>query len=109
MLLNLKVKGQAVWRTIYVLPTLMPAVAMAILWTWIMNPKLGIVNHLLSLVGIKGPLWFADPAWAKPAIILMQIWGVGFTTILYLAALQGVPVELYESAEIDGANSFRKF
>jgi multiple sugar transport system permease protein len=109
MLLNLKIRGQAFWRTIYVLPTLMPAVAMAILWQWILNPKLGIVNHLFSLVGIKGPLWFTDPAWAKPAIILMQTWGVGFTTILYLAALQGVPTELYESAEIDGANSLRKF
>jgi multiple sugar transport system permease protein len=109
LLLNLKIKGQAIWRTIYVLPTLMPAVASALLWQWILNPKLGIVNHLFSLVGIKGPLWFTDPLWAKPAIILMLTWSVGFTTILYLAALQGVPNELYEAAEIDGAGSIRKF
>ena len=98
LLLNLNIRGQAIWRTIYILPTLMPAVASALLWQWILNPKLGIINHLLSLIGIKAPLWFTDPTRAKPAIILMLTWSVGFTTILYLAALQGVPTELYESA-----------
>ncbi|NLE45287.1 MAG: sugar ABC transporter permease [Chloroflexi bacterium] len=109
MLLDLKVKGQAVWRTIYVLPNLMPPVVMAILWNWILNPRLGLVNNMLASVGIKGPLWFASPAWSKPSMILMLTWGVGFMTILYLAALQGVPQELYEAAEIDGAGRMRKF
>jgi multiple sugar transport system permease protein len=109
ILLNLKIRGQAVWRTIYVLPTLMPAVAMAILWNWILNPQFGLVNHLLKIFGIKGPLWFQSPLWSKPSIIIMQTWAVGFMTILYLAALQGVPQELYESAEIDGAGAMRKF
>lgn len=109
LILNLKIRGQAVWRTIYVLPTLMPAVAMAFLWSWILNPQLGLVNHLLKLIGIKGPLWFNSPLWSKPSIIIMQTWAVGFMTILYLAALQGVPKELYESAEIDGAGSVRRF
>ena len=109
MLLNMKIKGQAIWRTIYVLPTLMPAVAMAILWNWILNPQLGLANHLLDLIGIKGPLWFASPVWSKPSIILMQVWSVGFMTVLYLAALQGVPEELYESAMIDGAGPLRRF
>jgi multiple sugar transport system permease protein len=109
LLLDLKVRGQAIWRTIYVLPTLMPPVVMAILWNWILNPNLGLVNNVLKMVGIKGPLWFASPVWSKPSIIIMQTWAVGFMTILYLAALQGVPSELHESAEIDGAGSLRKF
>jgi multiple sugar transport system permease protein len=109
MLLNMKIRGHAIWRTIYVLPTLMPAVAMAILWNWILNPQLGLVNHLLGLVGIRGPLWFASPAWSKPSVILMQTWSVGFMTVLYLAALQGVPHELYEAAMIDGAGQLRRF
>ena len=109
MLLNLKIKGQAIWRTIYVLPTLMPAVVMALLWNWILNPNLGIVNNALKVIGIKGPLWFASPVWSKPSIIIMQVWAVGAMTIIYLAALQGVPQELYEAAELDGAGRWRKF
>lgn len=109
LLLNLKIKGQAIWRTIYVLPNLMPAVVMAILWNWILNPRLGLVNNMLKAVGIKGPLWFASPEWSKPSMIIMLTWGVGFMTILYLAALQGVPKEMYEAAEIDGASSIQRF
>lgn len=109
LLLNLKVRGQPIWRTIYIVPTLMPPVAMAILWNWILNPKLGIVNNWLDAIGIKGPLWFASPDWSKPSLIIMQVWAVGAMTIIYLAALQGVPHELYEAAEIDGASTLRKF
>jgi multiple sugar transport system permease protein len=109
LLLNLNVRGQPIWRTIYIVPTLMPPVAMAILWNWILNPKLGIVNNWLAAVGIKGPLWFASPDWSKPSLIIMQVWAVGAMTIIYLAALQGVPHELYEAAEIDGAGGLRKF
>ncbi len=109
LLLNLKIKGQAVWRTIYVLPTLMPAVVTAILWNWILNPNLGLVNNLLKLLHITGPLWFASPLWSKPSIIIMQTWGVGSMTIIYLAALQGVPQELYEAAELDGAGTWSQF
>ncbi len=109
MLLNLKIRGQALWRTIFVLPSLMPVVATALLWIWILNPQFGVVNNILKYFGIRGPLWFASPQWSKPSIILMQIWGVGSTTIIYLAGLQGVPQELYESAELDGANSLRRF
>jgi multiple sugar transport system permease protein len=109
LLLNLKIRGQAVWRTIYVLPTLMPAVVLALLWNWILNPQLGIVNNLLKQVGIRGPLWFASADWSKPSIVIMQLWAVGFMTILYLAALQSVPQELYEAAEIDGAGHGRRF
>ncbi len=109
MLLNLKIRGQAAWRTIYVLPSLMPAVAGTLLWLWILNPRFGVVNNLLAAFGIKGPLWFTNPAWSKPSLILMQVWGVGSTTIIYLAGLQGVPQELYESAELDGAGVWQQF
>jgi multiple sugar transport system permease protein len=109
MLLNLKIRGQALWRTIFVLPSLMPVVATALLWIWILNPQFGVVNNILKYFGIRGPLWFASPEWSKPSIILMQVWGVGSTTIIYLAGLQGVPQELYESAELDGANSLKRF
>ena len=109
LLLDMKIRGQAIWRTIYIVPTLMPPVAMAILWNWILNPKLGIVNNWLAAVGIKGPLWFASPDWSKPSLVIMQVWAVGAMTIIYLAALQAVPAELYEAAEIDGASGPRKF
>jgi multiple sugar transport system permease protein len=109
LLLNLQIRGQVVWRTIYILPTLMPAVALALLWRWILNPELGLVNNTLKAIGITGPLWFASPAWSKPSIIIMQMWAVGSMTIIYLAALQGVPQELYEAAEIDGAGPLQKF
>jgi len=109
MLLNIKIHGQALWRTVYILPTLMPPVALALLWRWMLNPELGLVNNALRSIGISGPLWFADPLWSKPSIILMQLWAVGAMTVIYLAALQGIPHELYEAAEIDGAGRLQRF
>ena len=107
-LLNQKLKGQAFFRTIYVLPTIMPAVAASILWLWIFNPKLGLVNIMLSAIGIDGPTWFHDPTWSKPSLIIMLCWAVGSTTIIYLAGLQNIPEELYESASIEGAGGIAK-
>ncbi len=109
LLLNANIRGQFIWRTIYILPTLMPAVALALLWRWILNPELGLLNNTLESLGIRGPLWFASPDWSKPSIILMQLWAVGGMTIIYLAALQSVPQELYEAASIDGAGPFQRF
>lgn len=109
LLLNLPVRGVALWRTIYVLPTLAPQVVLVMLWGWMLNPELGIVNNLLEVVGIQGPLWFASPNWSKPSIIITQLWAVGSMTIIYLAALQGVPRDLYEAAEIDGAGRWSRF
>ncbi len=102
-LLNLRVRWQNTFRTIYFLPYLMPPVAAALMWTFILNPRFGLVNSLLSLVGITGPPWLLSPLWSKPALILMGVWSLGSATLIYLAALQDVPRELYESAEIDGA------
>ncbi len=104
-LLNLKVPGLSVWRTLYYLPSVTPAVAGAILWGIIFNPSFGIMNWFLSLIGIKGPGWLSSQQWALPAMIIMSLWGVGGGMVIYLAGLQGIPTALYEAAEIDGANS----
>jgi len=108
MLLNLKVRGQSFYRTIFYLPTIVPFVASSLLWLWIFNPQYGLINTLLWYVGIRGPGWLGDPAWAKPALVIMLLWGVGNWMIIYLAGLQDVPQELYEAAEIDGARWWDK-
>jgi multiple sugar transport system permease protein len=107
-LLNLKVPGLPVWRTLYYLPSVTPAVAGAILWGIIFNPSFGIMNWMLSLISIKGPGWLSSQQWALPALIIMSLWGVGGGMIIYLAGLQGIPTTLYEAAEIDGANGFQR-
>ncbi len=109
MLLNVKTPGQTIYRTIVFLPSLVPAVASAMLWLWIFNPKLGLVNTLLHNIGLSiTPGWFGSPDWAMPALILMSFWGVGNTVVIYLAGLQDVPRELYEAAELDGAGTWQK-
>lgn len=114
MLLNAKVKGMTWYRTIYYLPSIVPVVASAILWIWVLNPEFGIVNAawrstLTGWFGINAPGWLAAPEWAKPALILMGLWGAGGGMILWLAGLQGIPQSLYEAADIDGANIWQKF
>ncbi len=107
--LNTKVIGAPIYRTIYFLPTLVPSVAAAVLWMWILNPQYGLINSMLYKLGINGPGWIADPKWSKPSIILMGIWGgVGRPVVIYLASLQDIPQQLYEAAEIDGANVWAK-
>ncbi|NLV91066.1 MAG: sugar ABC transporter permease [Firmicutes bacterium] len=108
LLLNQNVGGMAVYRTVYYLPSIVPIVASSIVWMWLFNPYYGVINALLELVGIQGPGWIADPAWSKPALIIMSLWGVGNATLIYLASLQDVPVSLYESAELDGASAWHK-
>ncbi|MGC4030340.1 MAG: sugar ABC transporter permease [Tepidisphaeraceae bacterium] len=109
MLLNAKIKGQSVYRTIVFLPSLVPAVASAMLWLWLFNAKLGLINLALRTIGIaEPPAWLAEPTWAMPALVLMSLWGVGNTVVIYLAGLQDVPRELYEAAEIDGATAWKK-
>lgn len=106
------ISGFKVFRALFYVPSLTPVVAMAILWRWLLNPKLGPVNYGLKvLFGIKGPMWLGDPSWAIPALVLMGLWaGLGGNRMLiFLAGLQGVPRELYEAAAIDGASSWRRF
>jgi multiple sugar transport system permease protein len=108
MMLNTKIPGQSLFRTIIFLPSLVPIVASAMVWMWMFNSKLGIMNNLLGKIGIEGPAWLDDPKWAMPALALMSLWGVGYTVVIYLAGLQDVPRELYEAAEIDGAGLWRR-
>lgn len=107
-LLNQKVPGLAFWRTVYYLPSVIAGVAVAILWLLIFNPRFGILNWLLSLIGIDGPGWLSSPDWAVPALIIMSLWSVGGGMIIYLSGLQSIPTALYEAAELDGANSFQR-
>lgn len=108
MLLNTKVRGLSFYRTIFYLPTIVPFVAASLLWLWIFNPQYGLFNTLLWFIGIQGPGWLGDPAWAKPALVIMNLWGIGNWMIIYLAGLQDVPQELYEAADIDGATTWHK-
>jgi multiple sugar transport system permease protein len=118
LLLNQKVRGQAFFRTLFYVPSVMPIVATSILWLWMLNPQYGMINlflewtrldAVLSFFGFKVPIgWLADPAWSKPGLILMSLWGVGNATVIFLAGLQGVPAELYEAAELDGASAWQK-
>jgi multiple sugar transport system permease protein len=113
LLLNVEVRGRAVFRTIFYLPSIVPIVASSMLWLWIFNGQYGILNWFLEpvcrLFGTSPPAWLGDPAWSKPALILMSVWGVGNSMVIYLAGLQDVPKELYESAAIDGASPWRRF
>ncbi len=109
MLLNNKVRLQGLFRTLYFLPSVVPAVAAALLWRWFLNPDYGPVNEFLWKFGINGPGWLADPTWSKPALILASLWGVGGSMVIYLAGLQNVPVPLYEAADLDGANRWQRF
>jgi multiple sugar transport system permease protein len=109
LLLNQKIPGMSVFRTLYYLPAITPAIAASILWLWLLKGDWGLINTFLRFFGIKGPAWLADPVWAKPALVLMSLWGVGGAMIIYLAGLQGIPKELYEAGEIDGANAIQSF
>lgn len=108
LLLNNRVRGIAVYRTIFFLPSLIPVVASSILWMWMYSGESGIINSLLAHIGITGPAWLSDPAWAKPAIVLMAVWGSGHAMVVFLAGLQDVPIALYEAAVIDGAGFFAR-
>lgn len=108
VLLNLKVRGQAFYRVVYFLPSIVPTVAGTILFLWLLNPQVGLVNTLLAQIGVDGPNWMADPSWSKPALILLGMWGMGGTIIIYLSGLQDVPQSLIEAAELDGANWFQR-
>lgn len=118
MLLNLRLRGLAVYRTIFFLPSIVPVVASSVLWLWLLNTQDGLINLVLAPLceainaaagtDLQPPGWLTEPEYVKPALILMAMWGVGGTMILYLAGLGDVPKQLYEAAEIDGAGPWRK-
>jgi multiple sugar transport system permease protein len=109
LLLNQKLRGIGAFRTVYYLPSVLSGVAYVVMWMWMFNPQHGLINTLLSYAGIQGPRWLLDPKWALSALIMMSLWGVGRSMIIFLAGLQDIPVVLYEVAEIDGANRWNKF
>jgi multiple sugar transport system permease protein len=102
-------KAAGFFRTAFYMPSITPAVAIGTLWLWLLNPRVGLVNQGLAVLGIQGPGWTTDPNWIKPGIVLMSLWSVGSTVIIYLAALRNVPNELYEASHIDGANGWQQF
>lgn len=108
ILLNQNLPGTTLLRIVYYMPSIASGVAISILWIWLFNPQVGLVNFLLGKIGIKGPLWLASEDWALPALIFKSTWGIGANMIILLAGLQGIPVSLYEAARIDGASWWRE-
>lgn len=107
--LNSKLKGRALLRGVYFLPVVTSWVVVALVWRWLLNPSVGVVNYVLGLVGIDGPGWWTDPAWSMPSIILASAWkDLGFVMVILLAGLQTINQDLYEAAEIDGAGWWRR-
>ncbi|NQU11970.1 extracellular solute-binding protein [bacterium] len=109
LLLTLKVRGVAVWRTMFYLPSIVPAVASSILWIWIFNPNAGLLNTVLAAFGIHGPNWLQDENTSKLSLILMGLWGAGGGMVIWIAGLKGISESYYEAAAIDGANIWQKF
>lgn len=109
VLLEQRLRGAALVRAVVFLPTLIPAVAAAIGWLWLYNPRQGLLNTLLAKVGIAGPDWLGDPRWAMPSLILTSLWVVGSAVVICTAALREVPASLYEAAELDGMGALGRF
>jgi multiple sugar transport system permease protein len=108
LLLNQPMRGRSIYRVIYYLPSIIPGIAASIVWLYLFQPEFGVVNWLLSLVGVEGIRWLYDTRTAKLVFVLMSIWGAGGNMLIFLAGLQGIPTELYEAATIDGANAWRR-
>lgn len=109
LLLNQGIRGTNVARTVFYMPSVVSLVAMGLLWRFMLQPQIGVVNYLLGLIGIQGPTWLGSPTWSKPALILVSLMYVGPQTIIFLAGLKGIPSHLYEAAELDGAGTLAKF
>ena len=109
LLLNLKLPGVRVFRTVFYVPVVTPVVAVSVLWLFIFSKEYGLLNLILGLAGVGRIGWLSDPAWAKPSLVLMSLWGVGGTMVIFLAGLQSVPVQIYDAAAIDGANGLARF
>ncbi|HEY9575285.1 MAG TPA: sugar ABC transporter permease [Lachnospiraceae bacterium] len=109
MLITQPVKGVKVFRTIFYIPAVTSGVAVSIIWGWILNSDYGVLNYLLSLLGIKGPKWLVDPAWALLAVILASAIGVGTMMLIFYTDIKNIPIDIYEAASIDGASPARQF
>ena len=109
ILLNQNVKGSGVFKTIFYLPSVISGVALAMIWSWVFSGEYGILNYFLSLFHIEGPNWLLDSKWAIVSMVLASLWGQGTMMLIFLTGLKNIPAELYEAAEVDGANAFHKF
>jgi multiple sugar transport system permease protein len=109
LLLNNKIRGMTMFRTIFYLPAVVSGVVVSIIWLWMFNPDFGIINNMLHVIGIQGPKWVYDEHWAMPSLVIMSLWNVGGSIIIYLAALQSISTELYEASHIDGAGWWKRF
>ncbi len=108
LLLNVRVRGVGIFRTIYYLPSIVPAVANAVLWSWILNTEFGLMNVILRGLGLGKVRWLSVPSLALVSLMVITLWSVGGATIIFLAGLQGIPDMYYEAAEIDGASQWAK-
>ncbi|MGW7679587.1 carbohydrate ABC transporter permease [Kribbella sp. NPDC054772] len=110
LMLNTKLKGRAIFRTAIFIPQVTATIAVALVWLWIYDPRSGLANAILSFLGLDGPAWLSSTDWAMPAVIVVGIWqGIGLKMLIYLAALQSLPTDLYEAASVDGASKVRQF
>ena len=109
LLMSQDLKGISIYRTMWYLPSLVPVVASAVVWRWALNPEFGPVNYPLRLLGLDAPGWLTDPKWIIPSVVLIQLWALGNSALIFLAAIKGVPDTFYEAAEVDGAGTWQKF
>lgn len=109
LLLNRPIRGIGIFRTIFYLPSVLTGVAYVVMWMWIFNPQVGLINSILRAIGINGPRWLLDPKYALWALVIMSVFQVGRSMVIYLAGLQDIPRELNEAASIDGANTWQRF
>ncbi|MBI1332562.1 MAG: ABC transporter permease subunit [Armatimonadetes bacterium] len=108
LLLNINVRGITIYRTVFFIPSIVPTVASTAIFSWILNPQIGLVNGILGRLGVTGPAWLGDPKWALWSLVFMGLWGVGNSMVIYLAGLKDIPTYLYEAATVDGASPIRK-
>lgn len=109
LIMSGRIRGIAVWRTMWYLPSIVPSVAAAAVWRWGLHPEFGPVNYPLKLLGLPAPRWLADPDWIVPSIVFISLWGLGNSVLIFLAAITGVPRSFYEAAEVDGAGRWMRF
>ena len=109
LVMNQKLKGIGIFRTLFYMPSVVPQVAAALVWVWMLNARYGMINTVLGWGGVNGPNWLTSPTWILPSLIFIALWGVGGSAIIYLAGLQNIPQTYYEAAIVDGANPMQRF
>jgi multiple sugar transport system permease protein len=109
MLMNQKLRGIGIFRTLFYMPYVVPQVAAALVWVWMLNARYGVVNTIMSWFGVDGPNWLGSPSYVLPSLVIISLWGVGGSAVIYLAGLQNIPQVYYEAATVDGANAWQKF